>query len=149
MPVASSRMVWRVLRCPNKQGIRRSCCFRALSACWVGGVSTQYFSIKCKSRLLGCMSLDFIAKGYGLAAPSSKLSRATLLALLADALLANLIWSVFVGFHLGRGCWVGPGRSDYDCIWIAKQMSAVVVHCNWKVIARLELFLSDSLLKGV
>jgi len=48
------------------------------------------------------MSFGFIARGYGLAAPSARLSQATLLALLAD-----LVWNVFVGFRLGRGCWVG------------------------------------------
>jgi hypothetical protein len=48
-------------------------------------VSTQYLiPIKCISRLFGCMSLDFIARGYGLAAPFARLARATLLALLAD-----------------------------------------------------------------
>ena len=46
-------------------------------------MSTQFFiSIKYVSRLFGCMSLGF-TWGYGLAAPS-RLSRATLLALLAD-----------------------------------------------------------------
>ena len=50
--------------------------FSCLSACWVGEVSTQNIkSIKCISRLFGCMSLGFIARGYGLAASS----RATLL----------------------------------------------------------------------
>ena len=48
------------------------------------------------------MSLGFIARGYELAAPSTRLSQATLLALLAD-----LVWNVFVGFCLGRGFWVG------------------------------------------
>jgi hypothetical protein len=33
---------------------------------------------------------------------SARLLRATLLALLAD-----LVWYVFVGICLGRGCWVG------------------------------------------
>ena len=48
-------------------------------------MSTQHLVlIKCVSRLFGCMSLGFIAWGYGLAAPSARLSRATLLALLAD-----------------------------------------------------------------
>jgi hypothetical protein len=66
-------------------------------------VSTQYLiMVKCMSRLFGCMSLGFIARWYGLAAPSARLSRATLLALLAD-----LVWYVYVGFRLGRGCWVG------------------------------------------
>jgi hypothetical protein len=55
-------------------------------ACWVGEVSTQYLiSIRCISRLFGCMSVGFIARGGGgLAAPSANLSRATHLALLAD-----------------------------------------------------------------
>jgi len=49
------------------------------------------------------MSLGFITRGYGLAAPSStSFWRATLLALLAD-----LVWYVLVWFCLGRGCWVG------------------------------------------
>jgi len=48
-------------------------------------VSTQYLTLmRCISRLFGCTSLGFIARGYGLAAPSAGLSRATLLALLAD-----------------------------------------------------------------
>jgi len=48
-------------------------------------VSTQYLvSIKYMSCLFGCMSLGFMARGYGLATPSAKLFRATLLALLAD-----------------------------------------------------------------
>ena len=48
-------------------------------------MSTQYLiSIKCTSHLFNCMSLGFIARGYGLAVPSARLSRATLLALLAD-----------------------------------------------------------------
>jgi uncharacterized phage-like protein YoqJ len=34
---------------------------------------------------------------------SARLLRATLLALLAE----DLVWYVFVGFRLGRGCWVG------------------------------------------
>ena len=48
------------------------------------------------------MSLAFIARGHGLSEPSARLSRATLLALLAD-----LVWYEFVGFCLGLGCWVG------------------------------------------
>jgi len=42
------------------------------------------------------------SQGYGLAAPSARLSRATLLAFLTD-----LVWYVFVGFRLGHGYWVG------------------------------------------
>jgi hypothetical protein len=64
-----------------------------------GRLSTQN-SIKCISHVFGCMSLGFIARGYGLAAPSARLPRATLLALLADDL-------VFAGFRSGQGCWVG------------------------------------------
>ena len=82
---APCRMVLRVLRCPNKRNTSSLCCFRAFSACWVGEVSTQcLISIKCMSRLFGFMSLGLIARGYGLAAPSARLSQATLLALLAD-----------------------------------------------------------------
>jgi hypothetical protein len=51
--------------------------------------------------LFSCMSLGFIARGCGLAGPSTRLSRAALL-----ALLANLVCYVFVGFLLRRGCWV-------------------------------------------
>jgi len=64
-------------------------------------LSTQN-SIKCISREFGYLSLGFIARGYGLAAPSARLPRAILL-----ALLAVLVWYVFVGFCLGRNCWVG------------------------------------------
>jgi hypothetical protein len=42
------------------------------------------------------MSFGFTARAYGLAAPSAKLSWATLIALLAD-----LVWYVFVGVRLG------------------------------------------------
>ena len=46
---------------------------------------TQYLIlIKCSSRLFTCMSLCFIARGYGLAALSARLLRATNLILLAD-----------------------------------------------------------------
>ena len=66
-------------------------------------MSTQHHLIsnKCISRLFSCMSLGFIARGYGLAGPSTRLSRSALL-----ALLANLVCYVFVGFLLRRGCWV-------------------------------------------
>jgi hypothetical protein len=50
------------------------------------------------SRLCGCMSLGFIAKGYGLAAPSARFVRATLLALL------DLGWYV-LGFVWGVVVW--------------------------------------------
>jgi len=78
-------------------------------------VSTQYLiPIKCISRLFGCMSLGFIARGYGLEAPSVRLSRASLLALLADLVLVfgTCILSLF-------GAWL-LGWSKYDCIWLAK-----------------------------
>jgi len=53
----------------------------------------QYLNlIRCISRLFGCMSLGFIARGgYGLATPSTKLLRATLLALLADRNLYGVL----------------------------------------------------------
>ena len=41
------------------------------------------------------MSLDFIAGWYGLAAPSARLSRATLLALLADDLVGTCLLVCF------------------------------------------------------
>jgi hypothetical protein len=83
VPAAPSRMVWRVLRCLSKRGISSLCCYRAFSACWE--VSTQYLSlIRCISHLFICMSLGFIVRGYGYAASSLRLLRATLLALLAD-----------------------------------------------------------------
>jgi len=47
-------------------------------------VYTVIILIKCISRLFSCMSLGCIVWGYGLAAPSARLSRATLFALLAD-----------------------------------------------------------------
>ena len=73
-------------------------------------MSTQHLVlIKCVSRLFGCMSLAwFNSQGIWIAAPSAKLSRATLLALLTD-----LVCYVFVGLRLGCGCWVGVG--NYDC----------------------------------
>ena len=50
-----------------------------------GSVYTVLISIKCISRLFGCKSLGFIARGYGLAAPSTtRLLWVALLALLAD-----------------------------------------------------------------
>jgi hypothetical protein len=48
-------------------------------------VSTQYLiTIKCMPCVFGCMTLDFTARGYGLALLSARLSQATLLVLLAD-----------------------------------------------------------------
>ena len=59
-------------------------------------MSTQYLiMVKCMSRLFGCMSLGFIARWYGLAAPSARLSRATLLALLADDLVGTCLLVCF------------------------------------------------------
>jgi len=63
------------------------------------------------SRLLCCMSLGLIARGYGLAASSARLSRATLLAVLADLVdtcVLGSVWGVVVGL------------GNYDCIWLAK-----------------------------
>jgi len=70
--------------------------------CLQGRVSVYlcFISIRCILYLFGCMSLGFIARGNGLAR-SSVGDRTALLALLAD-----LDWYVFVGFLLGRGCWV-------------------------------------------
>ena len=53
----------------------------------------------------------FHSQGYGLAVPSARLPRATLLALLAD-----LVWLI-------RICWVSftawlLSRNGYDCIWL-------------------------------
>ena len=85
VPVAPSWMVWRVLQCTSKRGISSLCCSRSFSACWVGEVSMQYLiSMKSISCLFYCMSLNFIARGYGLAAQSLRLTWAILLALLAD-----------------------------------------------------------------
>ena len=50
-------------------------------------VYTVIILIKCISRLFSCMSLGCIVWGYGLAAPSARLSRATLLAILLDLIL--------------------------------------------------------------
>jgi hypothetical protein len=101
--------------CEGFYGVRR---FEAVAATLgfrpfllVGYGKCYLFSIKCTSRSFGCMSLDFIARGYGLAAPSARLPRATLLALLAD-----LVWLI-------RICWVSftawlLSRNGYDCIWL-------------------------------
>jgi hypothetical protein len=52
------------------------------------GLQCRYFIlINGIPHLFGCMSLGFIARGYGLAAPSARLSRATLLAILLDLIL--------------------------------------------------------------
>ena len=78
-------------------------------------MSTQYLiPIKCISRLFGCMSLDVIARGYGLAAPSARLSRANLLALLIIGKpgLVRVCWVSF-------GAWLLDGPEDHDCIWLA------------------------------
>ena len=65
--------------------------------------------------LFSCMSLGFIARGCGLAGPSTRLPRAALLALLAD-----LVYYVFVGFLLGRGiCWVGVSMSSFGLLSVA------------------------------
>ena len=64
-------------------------------------MSTRYLiSIKYTSHFFGCMSLGFIARGYGLAAPFARLSRANLLALLADLFetcLLGFVWGVVAG----------------------------------------------------
>ena len=69
--------------CPSKRGISSLCCSHAFSACWIGEVSTQYPIQIVYIAFNCCMSLGFIDRGYGLAAPCSRLSRAILLALLA------------------------------------------------------------------
>jgi len=59
-------------------------------------VSIQYLiSMKCTSRLFSCVSLGFIAREYGLAAPSARLSRATLLAIGRPSLI-RVCWVSFV-----------------------------------------------------
>jgi len=65
----------------------------------LGKVSNFFISVKCIWRLLGCTSLGFIARGMDMTAPSTWL----FLALLADLDRSYM----FVGFRLGRGCWVG------------------------------------------
>ena len=97
----------------RKQGISL-CCSRAYSVFWEGEASTQYLiSIKWISRLFCCMSLAFIARGYVLAAPSTRLLSVALLALLADlASLMCICWVLF-GVRL-------LSRSNYDCIWLSK-----------------------------
>jgi len=94
VPVAPSRMLWSVLRCPSKQGISSLCCSRAFSACWVGEVSTQYLFRLNISRLFSCMPLGFIARGYGLVAPSARSSWATFSVCSSDTLLACALASV-------------------------------------------------------
>jgi len=54
--VAPGRLVQRALRCPSKQCNSSLCCSCAFSACWVGGVSTQYLiSVTCISHLVGSL----------------------------------------------------------------------------------------------
>jgi hypothetical protein len=50
------------------------------------------------------MSLGFIARGYGLVAPSAKLSQATLLALLVDLGLIRVCW-------VSLGLWLMDGET--------------------------------------
>jgi len=73
-------------------------------------------------RLFGCMSLGFIARGYGLAASSSRLLRATPLALLAD-----LVWYVFLVFF-----WGVIAGSEKLWLHLACNISAAVAHWDWK-----------------
>jgi len=75
VPVAPSRVVWRVLRCPSKRGISSLFCSCAFSACWIREASTRYFLLmRCISRLFGCLSLGFVAR-IGWSAPSARLYR--------------------------------------------------------------------------
>ena len=77
-------------------------------------MSTQYlFSNICISRLFRCMSLGFLARGYGLAAPSSRLLRANLPpCIIGRPSLTPLCWVAF-------GAWL-LGRSNCDCVWLAE-----------------------------
>ena len=72
----------------------------------------------------------FHSQGYGLAAPSARLSRATFLALLAAPGLMRICWVSF-------GAWL-LGRSNYDCIGLAK---LPLLLCIEKVKASLNSFL--------
>jgi len=88
--------VRRFLRCPSKRGINSFCCSRAFSACWVKEVSAQYLiSIRCISRLFGCMPLGFIARGYGLAGPSARLSQVNPLAYIGRPSWTRVCWVSF------------------------------------------------------
>jgi len=82
----------------------------------------------------------FYNQGIGIGSATARLW-ATLLALLADR-----VWYMFVGFHLGRGCWEGCSP-----LWLrlACWMSAVVARQNWRIITMLELFLYVIQRKGV
>ena len=61
--------------------------------------------------------------------------------------LADLTWCVFVGFRLERGCWVvGVTMIASGLLNLCR---CAVAHCDWKVRARLESFLSVVLLMGV
>jgi hypothetical protein len=80
VPSAPSRMVWKVLHCSSKRGISSLCSSRDLSA-WLrrGCVCTVLYFDEVSRACSFVMSLGFIARGYGFAAPSACLSRATLL----------------------------------------------------------------------
>jgi hypothetical protein len=62
----------------------------------------------------------FIARGYGLAAPSARLLWANLFALLGRPSLIRVCWVLF-------GAWL-LGRSNYDCIWLVKFPPLLHIH---------------------
>jgi hypothetical protein len=134
-----SGMVWRVCGVRVSEAcISSLCCSRAFSACWVGKASTPLISDQLYITFIWLCVSWFHSQGVW-AAPYTRLLWVALLASLAD-----LVWYVFVGFCLGRGCWVVLNTKRLAC-WV----SAAVVHWDFKVKARLESVLSVSLLKGV
>ena len=74
------------------------------------------------SCLFSCMPLGFTARGYGLAAPSVRISQATLI-----AWLVNLVWYVFVG----GVTWL-LGRGNFDCIWLVHPLPLLHIEVGWQ-----------------
>ena len=82
-------------------------------------MSTLYLIlIRCISRLFGCMSLGFIARGYGSAAPSTRLMGNSS-CIIGRPSLIRVCWVLF-------GAWL-LGRSNYVCIWLAKFPSLLCI----------------------
>jgi hypothetical protein len=111
VPVAPSRMVLRILRCPSKQGASSLCCLFSCLFCLLdrGNVYTVFYFDQ-------MLVISFIASGNGLAAPSASL-RATPLTGNSSCMNGRP--------SLTRVCWVPYGarllgRSNCDCTRLAK-----------------------------
>ena len=123
VPVALSKMVWRVLWCLSKRGI---------------GVLVPFLC--CAGVCVSWLHIQGV--WIGRAILSARLSRAMHYWIIG--LLADLVWWVFVGFCLGHGFWVREIRINLACY-----ISAAVVHWYFKARSRLESLLSGSSRKGV